>query len=94
MIKTISFAATAAVMVLSGAGAVAQQVDTLKKIADTGSITMGVREASGAMSYFLGGGEYTGFHVDVCKRVIADLQKQLGLKKLDVRYRLCRPAMA
>lgn len=88
MIKAISLAATAAVMALSGVGATAQQVDTLKKIADTSSITMGVREASGAMSYFLGGGEYTGFHVDVCKRVIADLQKQLGLKKLDVRYQL------
>ncbi len=64
----------------------AQTVDTLKKIKDTGAVTMGVREASGAMSYTLGAGDYTGFHVDVCKRVVADIQKQLGLAKLEVRY--------
>ena len=68
--------------------AAAQPVDVLKKIRDSGTITMGVREASGAMSYALGGGDYTGFHVDVCKKVIADLQKQLGLPKLEVRYQL------
>lgn len=66
----------------------AQNIDVLKKIKDTASITLGVREASGAMSYSLGAGEYAGFHVEVCKNVVADLQKQLGLKRLDIRYQL------
>ncbi|RYX98177.1 MAG: amino acid ABC transporter substrate-binding protein [Comamonadaceae bacterium] len=66
----------------------AQPVDVLKKIRDSAAITLGVREASGAMSYSLGAGEYTGFHVDVCKNVVADLQKQMGLKKVDIRYQL------
>ena len=47
---------------------------------------MGVRESSGALSYTLGDGKYAGFHVEVCQRVLADVQKQLGLAKLDIKY--------
>jgi len=86
MMKSIAYAGLAAALILAGVPAVAQTIDTLKKIKDTGAVTMGVREASGAMSYTLGAGEYTGFHVDVCKRVVADIRKQLGLAKLEVRY--------
>jgi len=60
--------------------------DTLKKIKDSGSVTMGVRESSGAMSYTLGDGKYAGFHYDVCSRVLGDIQKSLGLAKLDIKY--------
>ncbi|MBL8301166.1 MAG: amino acid ABC transporter substrate-binding protein, partial [Ideonella sp.] len=64
----------------------AAQADTLKKIKDTGSVTMGVRESSGALSYTLGDGKYTGYHVEICSRALADIQKQLGLAKLDIKY--------
>jgi len=60
--------------------------DTLKKIKDTGTITMGVRESSGALAFTLGDGKYTGFHYDVCQHIISDIQKQLGLAKIDVKY--------
>lgn len=86
MMKLVACSGIAAAFTLAGAAATAQPIDTLKKIKETAAVTMGVREASGAMSYTLGAGEYTGFHVDICKRVIADIQKQLGLAKLDVRY--------
>jgi len=60
--------------------------DTLKKIKDSGTATMGVRESSGALSYTLGDGKYVGYHVEICSHVLADVQKQLGLAKLDVKY--------
>jgi len=60
--------------------------DTLKKIKDSGSVTMGVRESSGALAFTLGDGKYTGFHYDVCQQILADVQKQLGLAKLDIKY--------
>lgn len=66
--------------------AVGAQADTLKKIKDSGSVTMGVRESSGALSYTLGDGKYVGFHVEVCTKVLADIQKQLGLAKLETKY--------
>ena len=62
------------------------QADTLKKMKDSGAVTMGVRESSGALSYTLGDGKYAGFHVEVCAKVLADVQKSLGLAKLDVKY--------
>jgi glutamate/aspartate transport system substrate-binding protein len=86
MMKLMALTSIAAALTFTGAAAMAQSIDTLKKIKETATVTMGVREASGAMSYSLGAGEYTGFHVDICKRVIADIQKQLGLPKLELRY--------
>jgi len=71
---------------LAAFAAHAQTTDTLKKIKDSGAVTMGVRESSGALSYTLGDGKYAGFHVEVCTRVLADVQKQLGLAKLDIKY--------
>jgi glutamate/aspartate transport system substrate-binding protein len=65
---------------------VAHAEDTLKKIKDSGVVTMGVRESSGALSYTLGDGKYVGFHVEICQHVLSDVQKALGLAKLDVKY--------
>jgi len=76
--------AAAALTALVG-GVQAQTSDTLKKIKDSGSISLGVRESSG-LSYTLGNGKYVGFHTEMAERVIADLQKQLGLAKLEVKY--------
>src|SRR3954468_16045364 len=78
--------ASAAMALAFGLAGTAQAQDTLKKIKDSGSITMGVRESSGALAYTLGDGKYTGFHYDVCQKVIADIQKQLGMAKLEVKY--------
>jgi glutamate/aspartate transport system substrate-binding protein len=65
--------------------AVAAQADTLKKLKDSGTVTMGVRESSGALSFTLGDGKYAGFHVEVCQRVLADVEKAIG-RKLEVKY--------
>ncbi|MCR5885563.1 amino acid ABC transporter substrate-binding protein [Rhizobacter sp. J219] len=66
----------------------AAQADTLKKIKDSGSITLGARESSGALAYTLGDGKYVGFHTEMSQRIAADLQKQLGLPKLDVKFQV------
>jgi glutamate/aspartate transport system substrate-binding protein len=63
----------------------AQSNDTLKKIKDSGVVTMGVRESSGALSFTLGDGKYVGYHVELCQRVLADVEKQVG-KKLEIKY--------
>jgi glutamate/aspartate transport system substrate-binding protein len=75
-----------AALLATAVAAQAQTGDTLKKIKDTGAVTMGVRGSSGALSYTLGEGKYTGFHVELCQRALADIQKQLGLPKLDIKY--------
>jgi glutamate/aspartate transport system substrate-binding protein len=81
--KTTLFAAAAAALLATASVA---HADTLTKIKDAGSASMGVRESSGALSYTLGDGKYAGFHVEVCQRVLADVQKKLGLAKMDIKY--------
>lgn len=63
----------------------AQTNDTLAKIKGSGSVTLGVRESSG-LGFTLGNGKYVGFHTEMGERVAADLQKQLGLTKLELKY--------
>jgi len=77
---------TAAALALLATGAEQARADTLAKIKENKSATMGVRESSGALSYTLGDGKYAGFHVEVCSRVLADVQKQLGLASMDIKY--------
>ncbi|MEJ7932184.1 amino acid ABC transporter substrate-binding protein [Ramlibacter sp. AN1015] len=65
----------------------AQGNDTLAKLKETGSITLGVRESNVAMSYALGDGRHAGFHIDLCHRVVANVEKAIG-RKLDIKYQL------
>ena len=77
-----------AVMALAAGGAFAQANDTLAKIKSSGSVTMGVRDSSGALAYTIGDGKYVGFHTEMSERILADIQKQLGLPKLDIKRQL------
>ena len=85
MKKSFLAGAAMAVSALALAGT-AHAEDTLKKIKDSGSITEGVRESSGALAFTLGDGKYTGFHYDVCAKIIDDIKKHLGMSKIDVKY--------
>jgi glutamate/aspartate transport system substrate-binding protein len=63
----------------------AQTNDTLAKVKADGAITMGVRDSSGALSYALGDGKYGGFHIEVCQRIVASVEKAVG-KKIETKY--------
>jgi glutamate/aspartate transport system substrate-binding protein len=74
------------VAALAAMGSVmAQEADTIAKVKAAGAITMGVRDSSGALSYTLGDGKYVGYHVEICQRIIASLEKSIG-KKLEIKY--------
>ncbi|HSW17826.1 MAG TPA: transporter substrate-binding domain-containing protein [Ramlibacter sp.] len=74
-----------AVAALATGSVFAQANDTLAKVKSSGVITMGVRDSSGALSYTLGDGKYAGFHVEICQRVIANVEKAVG-RKVEVKY--------
>jgi glutamate/aspartate transport system substrate-binding protein len=78
-----SFVLAAALFALS---AQAQETGTLKKIKDSGTITLGARESSGALAYTLGDGKYVGFHTEMGEKIAADIQKQLKMPKLDIKF--------
>ncbi len=73
------------VALLATGAAFAQGADTLAKVKASGVVTMGVRDSSGALSYTLGDGKYTGYHVEICQRILANLEKAAE-RKLEVKY--------
>jgi glutamate/aspartate transport system substrate-binding protein len=79
--------AVAAAATLLPALASAQTTDTLAKVKASGTITMGVRESSGGLSYTLGDGKYVGYHIDICQRIVGNIEKAVG-KKLALQYQL------
>jgi glutamate/aspartate transport system substrate-binding protein len=74
-----------AVAALAAGSALAQANDTLAKVKASGVLNMGVRDSSGALSYTLGDGKYAGFHVEVCQRIAAEVEKQVG-RKVEVKF--------
>lgn len=85
MKKQILTFVAAAVAALAAGSALAQANDTIAKVKASGVVTMGVRDSSGALSYTLGDGKYTGYHVEICERIVGNLEKAAG-RKLEVKY--------
>ena len=81
----ISLATATACAVLFPLTASAQATDTLAKVKASKTITMGVRDSSGALSYTLGEGKYAGYHVEICQRIIANVEKAIG-HKVEIKY--------
>ena len=86
MNKTLLMPLAISIIGLFSAPAAFAQQSTLDKMRSTGAVTMGVRESSGALSYTLGDGKYAGFHIEICNTVLRDIQKQLNMKTLDIKY--------
>jgi glutamate/aspartate transport system substrate-binding protein len=68
------------------------QEGTLKKIKDTGAITIGHRDASIPFSYYDDKQQPVGYTVDLCLRIVDAVKSELKLPKLDVRYQLVTSA--
>src|SRR5262245_744026 len=72
------------------ASAIAQ--DTLKKIRDSGSITIGHRDASIPFSYYDDKQQPVGYAIDLCLRIVDAVKAELKMPKLDVKYQLVTSA--
>jgi len=59
-----------ALSALAASGAFAQLNDTLAKAKAAGKVVMGTRESSAPLAYTLGGGQFTGYHVELCQRIL------------------------
>ena len=71
--------------------AVAQE-GTLKKIRDSGSITIGHRDASIPFSYYDDKQQPVGYAIDLCMRIVDAVKAELKMPKLDVKYQLVTSA--
>jgi glutamate/aspartate transport system substrate-binding protein len=59
--------------------------DTVSKVKNSGKLTMGVRESSSPLSYTLGGGQFAGYHVELCQEIVKNIEKAAG-RKLNIEY--------
>jgi glutamate/aspartate transport system substrate-binding protein len=82
----------AALVVLGVAAAVYAQEGTLKKIKDTGTITIGHRDASIPFSYYDDQQKPVGYAMDLCLRIVDAVKKELKMPNLKVGYQLVTSA--
>ncbi|HEY9521442.1 MAG TPA: transporter substrate-binding domain-containing protein, partial [Methyloceanibacter sp.] len=65
---------------------VAQELTgTLKKIKDSGTITIGHRDASPPFSYYDDKQQVVGYAMDLCYKIADAVKKELKLQKLDIK---------
>ena len=83
--KKLLFGVLAASLLAAPAGA-AELGGTLKKIKDSGTITLGYREQSNPFSFLDEAKKPVGYSLDLCARVVDTVKAQLGLSELKVNY--------
>lgn len=85
--RRTAVAAATCLFALSGVVSAAELTGTLKKVQETGSITLGYRESSVPFSYLNADGKPVGYAFTVCQRV-ADASLSSASKRLTSSIRL------
>lgn len=91
MIRQLLAALAALAVVASGPVAAQDPTGTLKKIRDSGTITIGHREASIPFSYLDDRQQPIGYSMDICAAIVEEVKKELGLAQLAVKYNPVTP---
>jgi glutamate/aspartate transport system substrate-binding protein len=78
--------ASAALAQDNTAAAPSERIDTLKRVKDTGAITIGVREASVPFSYIDAQKQPQGYSIDLCLKIADAIKTELKMPRLDVRF--------
>jgi glutamate/aspartate transport system substrate-binding protein len=84
MMKSLLIAAIAATAVTATASA-QELTGVLKKIKDSGAITVGYRESSVPFSYLDDKQQPVGFAMDICNKIVGAVKAELKLEKLEVK---------
>ena len=85
-------ALAAAALGLLAAPALARELTgTLKKIKDSGTITIGHRETSIPFSYLDERQQPIGYSMDLCAAIVEEVKKELQMAQLDVQYNPVTP---
>lgn len=75
----------ACLLTIGGASQAQELTGTLKKIKDSGAITLGARESAAPFSYNLEGSQYVGYSVDLMMKVVDRIKAELKLPNLQVK---------
>jgi glutamate/aspartate transport system substrate-binding protein len=84
--------ALAGAFVFTVPAAAQELTGTLKKIRDSGSVTIGHRDASIPFSYYDDKQQPVGYAIDLCMRIVDAIRTELKMAKLDVKHQLVTSA--
>src|ERR1700749_892657 len=84
--KRLCMSFTLAAALCAGQAGAQELTGTLKKIKETGTITIGYRDSSIPFSYLDDNQKPVGFAIDICLRIVDAVKKELKLDKLAVEF--------
>ncbi len=82
----MKYATLYSVCLLACGVAATAHADTLKKVTDSGKITLAYRESSVPFSYVEGPGKPVGFSMDVANAVVQEVKRRSGKSVLEIEY--------
>lgn len=77
-----------AIFLAAAFSAQSQELDTLKKINTSQSITIGYRDASSPFSYLGSKGQPVGYSVDICLRIVDAIKAAQNAPGIEVKWKL------
>jgi glutamate/aspartate transport system substrate-binding protein len=83
--RYVTIAALAAAGLIAGPAAAQELTGTLKKVKETGSITLGHRDSSVPFSYLDDKQQPVGYALEICQKIVDAVKQELKLDKLEVR---------
>lgn len=81
-----SRAAVLLAVALAAAACTTSAPDTMKRVKETGRLAVGYRETSVPFSFVGDDKQPSGYSVELCRRIAASVQKELGLPALQIRW--------
>jgi glutamate/aspartate transport system substrate-binding protein len=73
-------------LALLGAACASPAPDTLRKIRENGSVTLGYRDSSPPFSSLGDGGKPVGYSIDLCARVVGQVEAAIGRRDLRINW--------
>ncbi len=87
-LRNVATAAMLATALVPALDVLAQESPTLKKIRESGAITLGHREASFGFSYISDTATPVGYSIDICMKIVDAIKAELKQPKIDIRYQV------
>jgi glutamate/aspartate transport system substrate-binding protein len=76
-----------ATLIIAGPTAAQELTGTLKRVKDTGTVTLGYRASSIPFSYLNRRGEPIGYSIDLCKAVVEEIAAELDGMAITIAYK-------
>lgn len=86
LLAAVAACVVSAVIVVATPGHAESLEGTLKKVKHSRALVVGYRADAWPFSFAPEPGKPDGYSIDLCQRIAAGVQQQLGLDKLDVKY--------